>query len=193
MKNFLLVALFSAVMVVSGCAFMDSLILERVKNEDGVEMFTDSDNHLTEDAINPETGEPNQPAYRSATSPEFEAVKNVAANASGPFAPLVIGLLGLFGTGYAAVRGRRKVNGEKIVSDILKRLSTLALKVYSDFKEGIIDVDGDGTISLEEMRRYALESGVSMDAAVDMLKIAQSGMPPTEMQKALDELVKKHA
>lgn len=192
MKNFALALLLTASFGLAGCGFFDGLILEQATTEDGQELFLDEEDKLTTEPTDPDTGEPNRPAYKSGTSDEFNQLTEVAADASGPFAPLVVGLLGLFGTVYSSVRGRKKLKAEKVVGDLLKKLTSVALRIYDDYRQGIIDANDDGVISLEEAKKYALESGVPVGAVVDMLDIVQKGFSPTEAQKKLEELVDKY-
>jgi hypothetical protein len=195
MRHFILVLLVALACFLSGCAMLDSLLLGRMRNEQGQELYLDRDGKLTREAADAQ-GNPNEPAYGSGPSDAVNALAAGANALGGPWGAAAGAGLGLIAAAYAALRGRRQVNAERAKGAAWQGGMSLLVSVLEDVKSGAIDADRNGKISLAEIREYIRKRGkeaLKPAFVAEVVRIVTSTLTPTEKQRALEEAAGKLA
>lgn len=195
MRHFVLVALVSLCVFLSGCALLDSLMLGRMRDPQGQELYVDREGKLTHEAKDAQ-GNPNEPAYESGPSDTVNALAAGAQALGGPWGAAIGGGLGLIAAAYAALRGRRQVNAERAKGAAWQGGMALLVGVLEDIKTGALDADRNGKISLAEIREYIRKRGkeaLKPAFVAEVVRIVTSTLTPTEKQRALEEAAGKLA
>ncbi len=195
MRHFILAMLVSVCVLLSGCALLDSLMLGRMRDEQGQELYVDRDGKLTREAKDAH-GNPNEPAYGSGPSDAVSALTAGAQALGGPWGAAAGAGLGLIAAAYAALRGRRQVDAERAKSAVWQGGMALLVGVLEDIKTGAIDADKNGKISLAEIREYIRKRGkeaLKPAFVAEVVRIVTSTLTPTEKQRALEEAAAKLA
>ena len=195
MRHFVLVALVSLCVFFSGCALLDSLMLGRMRNAQGQELYLDREGKPTREATDAQ-GNPNEPAYESGPSDTVSALAAGAQALGGPWGAAIGGGLGLIAAAYAALRGRRQVNAERAKGAAWQGGMALLVGVLEDIKTGALDADRNGKISLAEIREYIRKRGkeaLKPAFVAEVVRIVTSTLTPTEKQRALEEAAGKLA
>lgn len=195
MRHLLLATLVSLACFLSGCALLDSLLLGRMKNEQGQELFIDRDGKLTRESHDAR-GNPHEPAYTSEPSEAASALAAGAQALGGPWGAAAGAGLGLIAAAYAALRGRRQVSAERVKTAAWQGGMALLVSVLEDIKQGAIDADKNGKISVAEIREYIRKRGkeaLKPAFVAEVVRIVTSTITPTEKQRALEEAAAKLA
>ncbi len=195
MRHFVLVALVSLCVFLSGCALLDSLMLGRMRNAQGQELYLDREGKPTREATDAQ-GNPNEPAYESGPSDAVSALAAGAQALGGPWGAAIGSGLGLIAAAYAALRGRRQVNAERAKGAAWQGGMALLVGVLEDIKTGALDADRNGRISLAEIREYIRKRGkeaLKPAFVAEVVRIVTSTLTPTEKQRALEEAAGKLA
>lgn len=195
MRHFVLVALVSLCVFLSGCALLDSLMLGRMRNAQGQELYLDREGKPTREATDAQ-GNPNEPAYESGPSDAVSALAAGAQALGGPWGAAIGSGLGLIAAAYAALRGRRQVNAERAKGAAWQGGMALLVGVLEDIKTGALDADRNGKISLAEIREYIRKRGkeaLKPAFVAEVVRIVTSTLTPTEKQRALEEAAGKLA
>lgn len=191
----MLAALMALCLLLSGCALLDSLMLNRLRDAQGQELFIDREGKLTREAHDAQ-GRPHEPAYSSEPGSAVDALAQGAAALGGPWGAAIGGGLGLIAAAYAALRGRRQVNAERAKGAAWQGGMALLVSVLEDIKSGAIDADKNGKISLAEIREYVRRRGkeaLKPAFVAEVVRIVTSTLTPTEKQRALEEAATKLA
>lgn len=195
MRHLLLTTLISLCVFLSGCALLDSLMLSRMRDAQGEELYLDRNGKLTREAHDAQ-GKPHEPAYSSEPSGAVDALAQGAQALGGPWGAAIGGGLGLIAAAYAALRGRRQVNAERAKGAAWQGGMALLVGVLEDIKSGAIDADRNGKISLAEIREYVRKRGkeaLKPAFVAEVVRIVTSTLTPTEKQRALEEAAAKLA
>ncbi len=174
---------------ISGCGMLDSLLLGRMRNERGQELFVTAQGQLTH-AGRDANGQENEPAYGSAPSEGVNALMLGAQVLGGPWGAAAGAGLGLIAAAYAALRGRRQVNAERAKTAAWQGGMALLVGVLEDLKNGAIDADRNGRITLKEIREYIRKRGkeaLKPAFVAEVVRIVTGTLTQTEKQKALEE------
>ncbi|CAG0979985.1 hypothetical protein PLCT2_01845 [Planctomycetaceae bacterium] len=195
MRHFVLAVLVSMCVFLSGCALLDSLMLSRMRNEQGQELYVDREGKLTREAADAQ-GNAHEPAYSSEPSEAVGALAQGAQALGGPWGAAAGAGLGLIAAAYAAMRGRRQVNAARAKTEAWQGGMALLVNVLEDIKTGAIDADRNGKISLKEIREYVRKRGkeaLKPAFVAEVVRIVTSTLTPTEKQRALEEAAAKLA
>ncbi len=195
MRHFILALLVAMACFLSGCALLDSLMLSRMRNEQGQELYVDREGRFTREATDAQ-GNPHEPAYGSGPSDAVSALAAGAQALGGPWGAAAGAGLGLIAAAYTALRGRRQVNAERAKGAAWQGGMALLVGVLEDIKSGAIDADRNGKISLAEIREYIRKRGkeaLKPAFVAEVVRIVTSTLTPTEKQRALEEAAAKLA
>lgn len=195
MRYATLAVLVSLCVFISGCALLDSFMLNRLRDAQGQELYIDREGKLTREAHDAQ-GKPHEPAYSSEPSGAVNALAQGAAALGGPWGAAIGGGLGFIAAAYAALRGRRQVSAERAKGAAWQGGMALLVSVLEDIKSGAIDADRNGKISLAEIREYVRRRGkeaLKPAFVAEVVRIVTSTLPPTEKQRALEEAAAKLA
>ncbi|MDH5639667.1 MAG: hypothetical protein OEY28_00125 [Nitrospira sp.] len=140
---------------VSGCAFLDSLAGTtevQQTDESGAPEFKDAQGNVTTDAVDPSTGVPNTPImYSVVTGGNVDTVSGIASR-FGPWGALAGGILATVGGVYARSRNRK--------FKLAESAATFAAGLVEKIKNGdAVDVDGNGRISISELKSWVVRQG----------------------------------
>lgn len=195
MRHFVLAVLASLCVFLSGCALLDSLMLGRMRNAQGEELYIDREGKLTREAADAQ-GNAHEPAYSSEPSEAVSALAQGAQALGGPWGAAAGAGLGLIAAAYAALRGRRQVNAERAKTEAWQGGMALLVNVLEDIKSGAIDADRNGKISPTEIREYIRKRGkeaLKPAFVAEVVRIVTSTLTQTEKQRALEEAAGKLA
>jgi hypothetical protein len=193
MKHTLLVC--ALALTLGGCALLDSLMLSRMKNSRGEDLFVDGRGELTTESKDA-GGRENEPAYGSAPGDGVSALSALAQAFGGPWGAAAGAGLGLITAAYAALRGRRQLSAERAKAAAWQGGMALLVSVIEDLKNGAIDADKNGRIKLAEIREYIRKRGkeaLKPAFVAEVVRIVTSTLSETEKQRALEEAAAKLA
>lgn len=188
MKRLTLVLFLALTLPLTGCALFDSLFMDQQRDDQGRPLFIDEQGLLTPQAVNPATGAAREAAYSGAPSPLAKGAQGAAASLFGPWGAAAGAGVGLLAGLYAALRGKRRVNAERAKAAAWQGGMTLLVSVIEDIKNGRMDTDKNGRVSLAEVRDYVRKRGrdaLNPDFISEVVRIVNSTLPEAEKSAAL--------
>lgn len=210
MRKLLLLTLFTVAMFASGCAFLDSLLLEPLRDPEGNQQYVD----LTATAMLPKSdreaglvvlvdeadmvpGHEYEIAYSDDPSATLGTVGSVLGSIPGwgGLAALVAGAAGSF---YATIRGKKKLVAATALSNKWAGVAKHGIKVIEAIKNHPWDTDSDGKIELEEIEDgiVLIVRALGKDAAdpeflSDVVRALTGSFEESERQKLLESIAAK--
>ncbi|MCC6573292.1 MAG: hypothetical protein IT462_05815 [Planctomycetes bacterium] len=181
----------SLTLLLSGCALLDGLFMDPQRDAQGRPLFVDEQGRLTPEAVNPATGVAREPAYSGAPSPLAAGATGAASTLLGPWGAAAGAGIGLFASVYAALRGKRRIDAERAKSAAWQGGMTLLVGVIEDIKNGRIDADRNGKVSLKEIAAYVSKRGrdaINPDFVAEVVRIVNSTLPEADKSAALAKL-----
>lgn len=193
-------------LTLTGCAALDALLLEPLYAEDGQQQYIDV---AATEALPPEIkakgdvvlvkasdrvpGREYEVAYSGEASSTLGSVGGLLNLIPG-WGGLATGVLGLFGGGYAAIRGKKKINAAKAGKAAFAGLSAELVQTIEAIKAGELDEDKNGKISTDEIAAYVKKRGkdfIKPEFLAEVVRISTSTLEPSVKQKRLEELAAK--
>lgn len=194
MRKILLCGLVALTLTLSGCATLDNVLLKRAKTPDGKELFVDNLTHERTTSPVDANGQPNEKAFESVPSDAVGSVATLFNFIPAPWNGVAWAGLSLLVSGYAAVRFKNR-------SAALKALVAAGMKVINqvrdDWKDGLLDLDRDGVVTLAEAAEYIKTKGLYMmtpEGIQQILDVITDALMPEDAKaKRLESLAAKLA
>lgn len=193
MKYATLLLLFA--LTLSGCAALDALLLGRMRDAQGQDLFITADGRLTTESHDSE-GRPHEPAFHAGPGEGAQALMQGAAALGGPWGGALGAGLGLLAAAYAALRGRRRVSAERAKTAAFSGGMALVVGLLEDLKSGALDADKNGRVSLAEIREYVRRRGkeaINPAFVAEVVRIVTGTFTETEKQRLLEEAAERLA
>jgi hypothetical protein len=198
-----MILLLICVPMLCGCALMDSLMLDPMRDANGERLYIDiSATEALPEAEREagkavlvresqrEPGRAYEQAYRAEPSAAVRQVESLANLIPG-WGGLAAALTGLFAGGYAALRGKRRLEAAVAGRAAMAGLSAELVSTIEAIQRGELDTDGDGKVSLREIRAFVRKRGkraLKPDVLARVVNIVTSSLTPTEQQRELERL-----
>lgn len=208
MKKVMVALLLATLVTLTGCAALDSFFLEPLKNPTTHEKqyidveatealpaeMKDEGKAVLVDESKRIPGRKYELAYSDKPSEAFGAVGQLAGGIGsmlGGWGAILGPVLGVIGAGYAAVRGKKKVNAAQAGKQAAVLGAAEIAHVMKDWQDGLIDANKDGEVTFDEIKAYLVKTGKERYAnpafVQSILSIVESSMTKSEKQAALEK------
>lgn len=200
MKKIILTVLFATTVFLTGCAALDATLLKPLTNDAGEQMYEDVE--ASKAAGRPVIvadservpGKKYELQFTSKPSAQVDLLTSLASAFGGPWGSLASGVVGVLISGvYAGIRGKKRLDGEKVKTAAMTEVATFMISLAEDLKSGALDTDENGKVSVEEIKEYLRKKGKeAADPAflARIVSVVTSTMVDSDKQKALEEIAK---
>ena len=179
----------------AGCSAIDGFLFKPARTQSGELVFEDvaASKAAGQPVLVPASERVPGREYAQVFSDESTGVPEVAGGLLGlipGWGVVASGVVSLIGGLVMAARGRRRVNIADMKTGAYAMGLELIANIATAYARGDMDKDGDGKVSLAELKDYALNLAKDLgqpEFVRQVIEIFNAGLVPSERQKALEK------
>lgn len=181
MKKIILTVLFATTVFLTGCAALDATLLKPLTNDAGEQMYEDVE--ASKAAGRPVIvadservpGKKYELQFTSKPSAQVDILTSLASAFGGPWGSLASGVVGVLISGvYAGIRGKKRLDGEKVKTAAMTEVATFMISLAEDLKSGALDTDETVKYPLKRSKSIYVRKAKKLQTQPSLLELSLS-------------------